>query len=117
MALAWDGDYDMGTELPGEQFKTLLPSNYDISGLIGTHCPSVHGVYRWGEMAFPWDEGVPITVTALEDDDRENGRLIIEHDIFTVPADCLGNAAGSPPDPVYDGMYGIALEVTERDND
>ena len=117
VALYWDGDYDMGTELPGEQFKTLLPSNYPISGLIGTHCPSVHGVYRWGAMAFRWDEGVPITVTALEDDDRENGRLIIEHDIFTVPADCLGNPTNYAPDPVYDGMYGLALEVTERDND
>ena len=118
VALYWDGDYDMGTELPGEQFKTLLPTGYDISSsLIAKHCPSVHGVYRWGEMAFPWNVGVPITVTALEDDDRENGRLIIEHDIFTVPKDCLDNPTNYDADPVYDGMYGIALEVTERDND
>ena len=117
VALVWDGDYDMGTELPGEQFKTLLPSGYDVSGLIGKHCPNAHGVYDWATKAFAWNVGVPITVTALEDDDRENGRLFIEHDIFTVPAACLGNPAGYEPDPVYDGLYGIPLEVTERDND
>ena len=115
--MVWDGDYDIGSELPGEQFKALLPSGYDVGRLIGVDCPSAHGVYDWATMAFPWNVGVPITVTALEDHDRENGRLIIEHDIFTVSEDCLGYPDGYGADPVYDGIYGLALEVTERDND
>ena len=44
--------------------------------------------------------------------------MTIRHDLFTLPADCLGlTEAEYEVDPVYDGMYGIALDVTERDND
>ena len=34
---------------------------------------------------------------------------------MTVPAACLNNPADYAPDPVYDGMQGPALTVTERD--
>ena len=62
--------------------------------------------------------GVPITVAAPEDGEPGNGRLVITHDLGTVSAECLGmTEAEWSPDPVYDGMYGIAIEVTGRDND
>ena len=119
VAMIWDGDYDVGTELPGEQFKALVPSRYNIASLPDVECRNTHGAYRWKDMAFRWNVGVPITVTALEDDDRENGRLFIEHDLIAVPEDCLPeqHRANYAADPVYDGTYGIPLEVTERDND
>ena len=61
---------------------------------------------------------MPITVVAPEDDEPGNGRLTILHDLVTVSAECLGMTdAEWSPDPVYDGMFGLALEVTERDND
>ena len=111
----WDGDRDLEGELPVQQFKALLPSGYDTSGLPG--CPDVPG-YDWDTMAYAWNVGVPITVTAREDDDQENGRLTILHSIYTVPAECLGIPEDDyERDPVYDDMFGIALEVTERDND
>ena len=56
-------------------------------------------------------------MAAPEDDDSTNDKLTIIHDLGTVSAECLGNPAGYAPDPVYDGMFGLAIEVTERDND
>ena len=116
VGLFWDGDTDLSAGLASQQFKVLLPSGYDTSGLADVECPHFPGLFAGG-WTYAWNVGVPITVWAAEDADSENGRLIIEHDISTVPAACLGNPAGYAPDPVYDGMFGIALEVTERDND
>ena len=110
--LHWEGDEDLSGELPFQQGQVLLPSGYDTS-VLSENC---HG-YNLKDAAYAWNTGVPITVIAGEDDDSENGRLTIQHDLVTVPAECLGNPDGYEPDPVYDGMYGIAIEVTERDND
>ena len=112
----WDGDRDLEGELPFQQFKALLPSGYDTSRAAAAGCSDVPG-YDWDGMAYAWNVGVPITVMAAEDIDSENGRLTILHSIYTVPAECLGNPDGYALDPVYDDMFGIALEVTERDND
>ena len=62
--------------------------------------------------------GVPITVAAPEGAEPGNGRLVITHDLGTVSAECLGMTADEwSPNPVYDGTLGLALTVTERDND
>ena len=115
--LHWDGDEDLGGKLPFQQFQALLPSGYDTTAAAGASCHDHPSGYDWGGMGHAWNVGVPITVIAAEDDDSENGRMTIQHDLVTVPAECLGNPAGYAPDPVYHEMYGIALEVTERDND
>ena len=117
VVMHWDGDEDLGGELPFQQFKTLLPSGYDTSGIGDDPCPDDIPRYDWDTMAYAWNVGIPITVMAAEDDDSENGRMTIQHSIYTVPAACLGNPEGYAYDPVYDDMFGIALEVTERDND
>ena len=113
----WDGDEDLGGELPFQQFKALLPTGYDTSGLAGLTCYDFPAGYDWDGMAYAWNVGVPITLMAAEDDDSVNGRMTILHSIYTVPAECLDNPDGYALDPVYDDMFGIALEVTERDND
>ena len=106
-------DEALGGELPFQQGRVLLPSGYDLAGLPD----SCEGDHDWKETAYAWNVGIPITVAAPEDDDPGNGRLTIIHDLGTVSAACLGNPAGYAPDPVYDGMFGLAIEVTERDND
>ena len=114
VTLHWDGDDSLGGELPFQQFKVLLPGGYDTSGL-----PEWCGGVRldWSEAA-AWNAGVPITVAAAEDDDSESESLTILHSLDTVPHDCLGMAeADWQRDPAYDGMHGIALQVTGRDND
>ncbi len=114
VTLHWDGDENLGGELAFQQFKILLPSGYETSGL-----PEWCGGVRldWNEAA-AWNVGVPITVAAAEDDDADSDTLTILHSLDTVPHDCLGMAEGDwQRDPVYDGMHGIALPVTGRDND
>ena len=114
VVMHWDGDENLGGELPFQQFKILLPNGYDTSDL-----PEWCGGVRldWDE-AYAWNVGVPITVAAAEDDDSEHGTLTIQHDVNTLPHDCLNMAEEDwKPDPVYDGMQGPALTVTERDND
>ena len=118
--LHWIGDEwgeDLGNWLPFQQGQVLLPSGYDTSGL-----PDDCYGYRWKEMAYDWNVGVPIMVVAEEDDDSENGRLTIIHDIATLAPECLNFNVNNPDDlkeyeSLYLGLYGIALEVTERDND
>ncbi len=116
VTMHWDGSGvdNLGGELPFQQFKILLPSGYDTSGL-----PEWCGGVRldWNE-AYAWNVGVPITVTAAEDEDSDSESLTILHSLDTVTHDCLGMSEEDwQPDPVYDGMHGIALQVTERDND
>ena len=116
VTLHWDGtgDENLGGELPVQQFKILLPSGYDTSGL-----PEMcGGVPLDRGETYAWNAGAPITVVAAEDDDSESETLTILHDIATLPHDCLGMTEDEwSPDPVYDGMQGPALTVTERDND
>lgn len=115
VTMHWDGtgNENLGGELPFQQFKILLPSGYDTSGL-----PEWCGGVRldWDE-AYAWNAGARITVAAAEDDDSDSESLTIHHDIATLPHDCLGMTEDWSPDPVYDGMQGPALTVTERDND
>ena len=114
VTMHWDGYENLGGELPVQQFKILLPSGYDTSGLP-EWCDGIR--LDWDE-AQPWNTGVPITVVAAEDDDSEHEALTIQHSIYTLSAECLGMTDDEwAPDPVYDGMHGLALEVTERDND
>ena len=61
--------------MPPQQGQVLLPSGYDTSGL-----PDRCDGYEWKELTYAWNVGVPITVTAAEDDDSENGKLTITHD-------------------------------------
>ena len=117
LSLHWEGDEDLGGELSYQQSLALLPPNYDTSNLPET-CNAFRSGYGWENKAYAWNVGIPITVAAAEDEDRENGRLVIIHDLWTPSADCLGMTDEEwSPDPVYDGMTGLALEVTERDND
>ena len=116
VVMHWDGtgNENLGGELPFQQFKILLPSSYDTSGLP-EWCSGVR--LDWDE-AYAWNVGVPITVVAAEDDDSDSETLTIHHDVNTLPHDCLNMAVADwEPDPVYDGMQGPALTVTERDND
>ena len=108
-------DEALGSELPFQQGQVLLPTGYGTSGM-SENC---HGYnYQDPKMTHAWNTGVPIMVKAPEDDERGNGRLTILHDLTTVSAECLGMTEEEwSPDPVYDGMFGLALEVTERDND
>ena len=106
-------DESLGSELPSQQGQVLLPTGYDLSGLPD----SCDGDHDWKDTAYAWNVGVPITVAAPEDDDSEDDKLTIIHDLGTVLAECLGNPDDYAPDPVYDGMYGLAIEVAERDND
>ena len=108
-------DEALGSELPFQQGQVLLPTGYGTSGM-SENC---HGYnYQDPKMTHDWNTGVPITVKAPEDDEPGNGRLTILHDLTTVGWDCLGMTEEQwAPDPVYEGMSGLALEVTERDND
>ena len=104
----------LGNALPPQQGMILLPTDYDLSDLPDS-CDGDHG---WKEKAHAWNVGVPITVKAPDDEEPGNGRLVITHDLGTVSAECLGMTADEwSPDPVYDGMFGLAVTVTERDND
>lgn len=125
VVMHWDGsgNENLGGELPFQQFKILLPSGYDTSG-VPDRCDDGMRL-DWSE-AYAWNAGVPITVTAAEDDSSDeeaagrpkNAKLTILHTLNTLPHDCLGMAeADWSPDPVYDGVDGPALVVTERDND
>ena len=105
VALWWDGDDDLGNTLAGQQFKWLLPSNYED--------PDGHVDPEWSD---PWNVGVPITVTADEDADADNGTLEITNTIYYVLCADLGNPAGCVDDP-EDGGTDAFLTVTERDND
>ena len=123
VVMHWDGtgDENLGGGLATQQFKILLPTGYDTTGLpewCDEDPPDNPNVrLDWSE-AYAWNVGVPITVVAAEDDDSKHERLTIQHDVNTVPHDCLNMAEGDwSPDPVYDGMQGPALTVTERDND
>ena len=114
-----DGDgYDnLAGNLHSQQFKILLPSGYDTSGLTNDWCDGNSIRFDWNE-AYAWNVGAPITVVAAEDDDSDHETLTIRHTLYTVPADCLGMTEDEwKADPVYDDMHGIALTVTERDND
>ena len=114
-----DGDgYDnLAGNLHSQQFKILLPSGYDTSGLTNDWCDGNSIRFDWNE-AYAWNVGAPITVVAAEDDDSDHETMTIRHTLYTVPADCLGMTEDEwAPDPVYDDMHGIALTVTERDND
>ena len=118
--LHWDGtgNENLGGELPFQQFKILLPSGYDTAGLpewCDGDPPSIR--FDW-EEAYAWNVGAPITVVAAEDDDSDHETLTILHTIYTSPADCLMMEPEDwATDPVFDGMHGIALQVTEQDND
>ena len=105
LALWWDGDPDLGNTLAGQQFKWLLPSNWQD--------PDRHVDPEW---SYPWNTGIPITVTADEDDDSENGTMEILNTIYYVLCADLGNPDGCEDDPDDGGVTAI-LTVTERDND
>ncbi len=116
VVMHWDGDgYDnLAGELPVQQFKILLPRGYDTSGMP-EWCSGIR--LDWDE-AYAWNVGVPITVVAAEDDDSDHDSLTIRHTIYTLSAECLNMDPDEwEADPVYDDMHGIALTVTERDND
>ena len=96
-----------GSELAGQQRMILLPSNY---------APPEGAM--WEGWAYRWNVGVPITVVASDDEVAGGGgTAVIHHDVWTAPADLLGNPPGWAEDPVYHGMTGPAVKVTVRDND
>ena len=111
--LHWMGDEDLGGNLPAQQGQILIPRGYDLSKLK-EDCFGYN--HQDPDRAYAWNVGVPITVQAAEDDDSENGKLTIRHDIATVSETCLKD----PPanyDTLSQEMYDLALEATERDND
>ena len=62
--------------------------------------------------------GVSIEVIASDDDMAgSGGTAVTHHDVWTVPADVLGNLPNWAEDPVYHGTTGPAVKVTVRDND
>ena len=82
LALWWYGDRDIGNTLQMQQFKWLLPSNWqDPDGIVDP------------EWSYAWNAGVPVTVTADEDDDSENGTTEIHNTIYYVPCGDLGASA------------------------
>ena len=106
VALWWDGDPDLGNTLSYQQFKWLLPSNYQNPD-----------IYLDPDWTSPWNVGVPITVTADEDDaDSENGTAAIHNTIYYVPCADLGYPAGCVDDPEDTGVN-VCLTATERDNE
>ena len=115
VALDWYGDDDLGEGHPDrgipslseQQFKWLLPTNY------ANRNPDI---YLDPDYTAPWNTGVTITVTALEDGDSENGTAEIRHDVFYIPCAELGNPAGCVDDPDDTGVTAY-LTVTEEDND
>ena len=107
LGLFWeDPDNDLSLALAGYQGMLLLPSNY---------APPEGAM--WDGWAYRWNVGIPITVEAEEDDDAEDGAVVIHHDVWTAPADLLGNPPDWAEDPVYHFMTGPAVKVTVRDND
>ena len=107
LGLFWeDPGEDLSLALAGYQGMLLLPSNY---------APPEGAL--WDGWAYRWNVGIPITVEAVEDNDREDGTAIIHHDVWTAPADLLGNPPDWAEDPVYHFMVGPAVKVTVRDND
>ena len=107
LSLWWDGDPDLGNNLPYQQFKWLLPTNY------ASRNPDI---YLDPEFTAPWNTGVTITVAADEDADSENGTLEIDNTVYYVPCADLGNPAGCEDDPEDTGVT-VWLTATERDND
>ena len=107
VALDWSGDPDLGNTLSYQQFKWLLPSNY------ANENPDLH---LDPDFTSPWNVGVPITVTAEEDDDSENGTAAIHNTIYYVPCADLGYPAGCVDDPEDTGVN-VCLTATERDNE
>ena len=105
VALWWDGDPDVGNTLSYQQFKWLLPSNYQNPD-----------IYLDPEFTGPWNVGVTITVTADEDADSENGTAEIHNTVHYVPCADLGSPAGCVDDPEDTGIT-ARLTATERDND
>ena len=107
LGLFWeDPDNDLSLALAGYQGMLLLPSNY---------APPEGAM--WDGWAYRWNVGIPITVEAEEDADSEDGAVVIHHDVWTAPADLLGNPPDWAEDPVYHFMTGPAVKVTVRDND
>ena len=99
VGLHWMGDEGLGDELRFQQFRVLLPSGYDTSGVSSAASYQDCEFPGWEETAYAWNVGVPITVEPAEDDDSENGKFTILHDIFTLPPDCLGDPSDYAPDP------------------
>ena len=106
LSLWWDGDPDLGNNLPYQQFKWLLPTNY------ASRNPDI---YLDPEFTSPWNTGVTITVAADDDADSENGTLEIDNTVYYVPCADLGNPAGCVDDPEDTGVT-VWLTATERDN-
>ncbi len=111
--LHWMGDEDLGGNLPSQQGQLLLPNGYDLTKL-SEDCFGYN--YQDAARAYRWNVGVPITVTAAEDDDSEHGKLTIRHDVGTVPESCFETAPADYESKSFE-VYDLALEVTERDND
>ena len=107
LGLFWDDPgEDLSLALAGYQGMLLLPSNY---------APPEGAL--WDGWAYRWNVGIPITVEAVEDDDTGDGTVVIHHDVWTAPADLLGNPPDWAEDPVYHFMTGPAVIVAVRDND
>ena len=107
VALDWDGDPYLGNTLSRQQFKWLLPSNY------ASRNPDI---YLDPEYTSPWNVGVPITVTADENPDSDNGTAEIHNTVTYVPCAELGNPTGCVDDPDDTGVT-ASITVTEQDND
>ena len=105
LALHWEGDPDLGNTLSYQQFKWLLPSNYENPD-----------IYLDPEWTAAWNAGVTITVTADEDADSDNGTAEIHNTVYYVPCAELGNPSGCVDDPDDTGITAY-ITVTERDSD
>ena len=117
--LWWEGDDDLTGDLPWQQGRVLLPSNYPE--------PEEGSIYHG--FAFRWNRGVEITVWAAEDEDVDNGTAVISHDVANAPQALVDelvehiqytNPNWQPNwrhDTRYDGITGPSVKVTERDND
>ncbi len=108
LGLFWDdpGGVLSDGALAAHQGMLLLPSNYTPP----------EGA-SWDGWAYRWDVGIPITVEAVEDDDAESGAAVIFHDVWTAPAELLGNPPDWAEDPVYHFLTGPGVIVAVRDND
>ena len=107
LGLFWDDPgNNLSGALAGYQGMLLLPSNYPVpeGGL-------------WDGWAYRWNVGIPIVVEAVEDDDAVGGTVVIDHEVWTAPADLLGNPPDWAEDPVYHFVSGSSVKVTVRDND
>ena len=106
VVLFWDGDHSISDSLAGRQGMVLLPTGYPL--------PEDGS---WDGWAFPWNVGVPITVEAAQDDDAEDGTVLVDHEVYAVPCGQLDDPEDCAPDPVYDGMIGPSVKITVRDDD